>query len=343
MDNGLIRSGNGRVKHLIEMGAERMKLFYRDGMFSLWEGGVPDQEVTSQILGRLAAFRDCKSAGLPDLLETAAKILLSKRYRNTMLLPYSEKFRAPLATVRDASLYAQAGIEREKALQFVKKMAILDGSLARWSDPSCWAGDAEATCYALQVLRSAGEDALFERGFRYLGSRFLGGMLYSTPDTCAFIELLSKMPQSPFPKAVVDGMEKSLTDVTVCRSIRAIDEMTVRIDSKEEVDYLEPRTAFRGELKVDRVTLAPGEKGVMEIIPSQKSIAPLARIYLPGNIAVVQSGASCQKLYLPIKDSTLRLEFYGIRKGRGRLRAVLNDMYDAERVGVLNDVTVGVT
>lgn len=248
-----------------------------------------------------------------------------------------------MKSVRDAAMLYRAGLQKGEAFRLIKNTAVVEEHSARWHDSGCWAGDTEATCYALQVLSAQGEQETVEKGFRYLSTKLVNNMLFSTADTCAFLELLGVLPWKSSPRAILDRKERTVTGTITCQSVKAIDRMLVCMDSRKEMDYLASCSRFKGEMKVDRASLSMGERGVLEITPQESSIAPVARIYLPGNIALVTSGANVQKLYLPIKNNSLRLEFYGIRKGRGKIQAALHDMYDAEKAGVIEGIDITVT
>lgn len=344
MDKGIIRNSIGQVDLLINQGMERMHRFFREGLFSLWEGGRPDLPTTVMVLRNLAPLRGLNNEAFKyAFINTAVDSLRQKRVRDNLLLPYSGEFSAPMKSVRDAAMLYRAGIQKGEAFRLIRKSAVVEEQSARWHDSRCWAGDTEATCHALQVLAPQGEQEMVEKGFRYLSTRLINSMLFSTSDTCAFLELLSVLPWKSSPRAILDGKEATVTGTVICQSVKAIDRMLVCMDSRKEMDYLAPCSRFKGEMKVDRASLSMGEKGVLEITPQESSIAPVVRIYLPGNIALAISGANVQKLYLPIKNRSLRLEFYGIRKGKGKIQAALHDMYDAEKTGVLEGINIAVT
>jgi len=330
MEKGIIRSGLfGHVEMLINQGMEQISHFYREGLFSMWEGGAPDIKTTVMVLRNLAPLR--RESGDKQgirIIDCVVDELHKRKIRDNMLLPYSSAFSAPMKSVRDAALLYHAGIQKSEALGMIRKSAVEEEQSLRWSDPGCWAGDTEATCHALQVLAAQGEDEMVERGFRFLSTRLVNGMLFSTSDTCAFLDLLCRLAWKGSTRAVIDGKERKVDSPMTCTSVKAVDRTLVRVDCQKEVDCLDGCDLRSGVLKVDRTSLSPGERGVMEITPAQSSIAPIARIYLPGNIALVTKGANVQKAVLPIENGSLRLEFYATRKGRGLLHTAIHDMYD---------------
>jgi len=319
----------GQLEMLINQGLEQMSHLYRDGMFSMWKGGTPDLKTTVMVLRNLAPLRreSDASQGI-RIVDCAVDELQKRKIRDNLLLPYSPEFSAPMKSVRDAALHYHAGMQKSEALRLIMKSAVAGGEMLRWSDPGCWAGDTEATCHALQVLAAQGEDEMVERGFRFLSTRLVNGMLFSTADTCAFLELLCRLAWKGSARAVTDGREREVDSTVTCTTVKAIDRALVRVDCRKEVDYLDGCDLRSGVLKVDRTSLQPGGRGVIEITPAQSSIAPIARIYLPGNIALVTMGADVQKAVLPIENGSLRLEFYATRKGSGLLRTAIHDMYN---------------
>lgn len=342
MKSGKISNGNTKVHRLLTQGVERMNIFYRNGNFSLWEGGEPQQHVTRQVLKNLTPLRDMEILNVREMINGSVESLIKQKISDNSLVPYSKKFAADLKTIRDAAALYTSGVKRKEAVKMVRESAVVEGDIARWKDSNCWGGQLEATCLALQVIRSE-DKPLFEKGFRFISGNIQNGRLYSTADTCTFLELLSMMEaDSSGAKVVLDEKETVLTKPVAGKKIEALAPVLVRIDKEQEVDYLSPRADFSGEVKIERTSLSLGEKVELAIIPREETIAPLARIYLPGNVAALKYGASVQKMYLPVEGRELKLEIYGIRKGKGKLRVALFDMYNADKVGVLPGLTINV-
>lgn len=342
MEKGLITNRNEQVRRLIEQGIARMDLFFHNGLFSLWEGGSPDTGITTQVLRNLVPFREWPSGNISSHIGSAVDALKREKMRDNRLVPYGNAFASPMKTVRDAAILYKANIDRKKAYRIVMDQAVTGNDTAFWNDSTCWAQATEATCYALQVLSREGHRDLFQRGLTYLSRRMQNGILHSTSDTCAFLELMMGTAVSPTPQAQVEGKRISIAHPCMCTHVEAIDEVLAKADREEEIDFLKPADNFRAELRISRQELEQGEKGMLEIIPREESIAPLVRIYLPGNIAPLIGGAAAQKLYLPLKGGSLKLEFYAIRRGKGAIHSVIHDMYDAEKVGVLPEQVVTV-
>ena len=342
MEKGVIANGNSEVKRMIQQGAHRMEIFYREDGFCLWEKGKADISVTMQVLSNLKPLWKMNVQNIDEMIENIIEKLLKKKTRDNCLVYYDEKFSGKMKTVRDAVTFYNRGIEKEKAVKLIKNKVKRQGSMAYWEDETCWAGTGEATCLALQVAYHE-MPGLFVKGFNYVSSKLKDGRLYSTSDTCAFLELLNQLSGITTREVIIDGETHLLTGVLIGKEVTAVDKTLVRIDEESEVDYLSPRSDFEGELKIERTSLKLGEKVNLSIQTLEDSIAPLVRIYLPGNLASLKGGTGIQKMYLPVRESPFSLELYGIRRGKGKLRVVLHDMYNEEKVGVLPGLTIRVS
>lgn len=342
MKKKIISNGSNEAERLLYQGAGRMELFYDNGAFSLWEGGTPADYVTAKVLSNLRPLWKMGIHNIDEMISGSVEKLLKNGYKDNSLVCYGSGFAGTMKTIRDAVSFYQRDVEKGKAVALIKEKAVISENMAYWQDQSCWAGETEATSLALQVMNSE-DPALFQKGFNYLSTKLRNGMLYSTSDTKALLELLNGMASPIADKALIDGKEQELNDIVVCREVSAIEETLVRIDEENEVDYLSPRSDFDGELNIERTSLKLGEKINLSITPKETCLAPLVRFYLPGNVASLKGGAGLQMLYLPIRDKVLNIEIYGVRKGKGKLRAVLHDMYDSEKVGVLPGLTINVS
>ncbi len=89
----------------------------------------------------------------------------------------------------------------------------------------------------------------------------------------------------------------------------------------------------------------------MHIRLQEDSICPLARIYLPGCLALLKGGANAQTAHLPVGVSglsfwhearLLELDIVGVRRGRGHLRVAVHDLYDADKIGTAPGIEIGV-
>jgi hypothetical protein len=275
----------------------------------------------------------------------AAAALRKKKYRDNQLLPLGREFAAPMRTTADAvALYFQGNGKKSEALEYLRRSAERSDGTVRWpaSEKHYWGGVVEATCDAARVMLDA-HDALFLPAFRYVCGRIVDGMLYSTADTRALVELLAALRYDPAQVARIDGQEVALGSVSSGREVTAqSDHLIVRIDRKIEIDHLEPRADLRFELELSSTRPRLGERIQIKVVPKQESIAPLVRLYLPGNLAFLQGGANAQTAHLPITRRELVVEAIAVRPGRGKLFATVHDMYDADKVGTLPGIDVQV-
>jgi hypothetical protein len=186
-------------------------------------------------------------------------------------------------------------------------------------------------------------DALFLPAFRTVCSKLVDGMLYSTADTRALVELLAALRFDAAQIAVIDGREVQLRDVTTGEEVTALsDNLIVRADHEIEINHLEPRADFRFELKLSKTKPRLGERIQVTVLPKERSIAPLVRVYLPGCLALLKGGANAQTAHLPVTQDQLVIDAIAVRPGRGKLFATVHDMYDADKVGTLPGVDVQV-
>jgi hypothetical protein len=180
-------------------------------------------------------------------------------------------------------------------------------------------------------------------GFRYVTSKLVDGMLYSTADTRALVELLAGLGFHASDTALIDGREVPLGEVSVGKEVTALtDNLIVRADEQIEIDHLEPRTDFRFALKPSKTRLRLGERIQITVTPKESSIAPLVRLYLPGCLALLKGGANAQTAHLPVEREELVVDAVAVRPGRGKLYATVHDMYDADRIGTVPGIEVRV-
>jgi hypothetical protein len=276
----------------------------------------------------------------------AASALLQRKYKNNQLLPLGRKFRAPLETVADAvALYFHGNGHRHEALRHLRRTAErLDDGTARWptSKRHYWGGQLEATCDAARVMLDAG-DALFLPAFRYVTGKLVDGMLYSTADTRALVELLAGLGFGDSDNALIDGREVPLREVSIGKEVKALtDNLIVRVDEQIEIDHLEPRADFRFGVKPSRKRLRLGERIQIKVAPKESSIAPLVRLFLPGCLALLKGGANAQTAHLPIEQDELVVDAVAVRPGRGKLYVTVHDMYDADKIGTVPGIEIRV-
>jgi hypothetical protein len=276
----------------------------------------------------------------------AAVALGKKGYKNNQLLPLGGEFRAPLETVADAvALYFHGNGHRDKALDYLRRsVERLDDGTARWptSQHHYWGGQLEATCDAARVMLHSG-DALFVPAFRYVTGKLVDGMLYSTADTRALVELLAGLGFRQSDTALIDGREVPLREVSVGKEVTArTDNLIVRVDEQIEIDHLAPRADFRFGVKPSKKRLKLGERIQITVTPKESSIAPLVRLYLPGCLALLKGGANAQTAHLPVERDELVVDAVAVRPGRGKLYVTVHDMYDADKIGTAPGIEIRV-
>jgi hypothetical protein len=298
------------------------------------------------VVHRLLGFDGLPFDDAIEMRGRAAKALRKKKYTNNQLLPLDAAFAAPLETVADAvALYFHSNGQRDEALDHLRRSAErLEDGTARWpaSTHHYWGGQLEATCDAARVMLDAG-DALFVPAFRYVTGKLVDGMLYSTADTRALVELLAGLGFHDSDTALLDGREVPLAEASVGKEVTALtDNLIVRADERIEINYLEPRADFRFALEPSKTQLQLGERIQITVTPQETSIAPLVRLYLPGCLALVKGGANAQTAHLPIEQDELIIDAIAVRPGHGKLCATVHDMYDAGKVGTLPGIEMRV-
>jgi len=312
-------------------------------MFSIWCGGNPGLDITARVAHRLLGYKDLPFPQAKALREKAGAVLLEQGYRDNQLLPLDAGFRAPLQSIEDAvALYFYGNGQREAALQYLRQTVQREDGQVFWPARSAWGGVLETTCDAARVMAHAG-DPLFLPAFRYVTSKLVDGMLYSTADTRALVELLAALRFDRNDTAIIDGKTVQLRDVSIGQTVAAQgDNLIVRVDEQVEINHLEPRSDFRFQVEVTKKVLHLGERLQITVTPQEKSIAPLVRLYLPGCLAWLRGGANAQTAHLPIERDKLVVEAVAVRPGRGRLYAAVHDMYDADKVGTTPGIPIQV-
>lgn len=339
----------------IHAGLKRLSTFqHDDGLFSIWCGGKAGVNITARVAHRLLSFRQLdfvldrvKGFALAEkMLDRAADALGEHRHRDNSLLALGAQFREKggVRSVEDAAALYFYGkdSERDEALTYLRRTAERENGTARWPAKRAWGGTLEVTADAARVLLHAG-DRLFLSAFRYVTSKLVDGRLYSTADTRALVELLASLRFRDTDTALIDGRQVPLTEVSIGQTVTAqTDNLIVRVDEAQEINYLEPANNFLFEVDLSHKSLRLGERVVIRVTPRETSIAPLVRLYLPGCLAWVKGGANAQTAHLPVERDWLEVEAVAVRPGRGQLRVAVHDMYDAEKVGVSPGIEVKV-
>jgi hypothetical protein len=333
-----------RVNGLITTGLQRLSTYVcPDGRFTFWGSGAPDSKLTAKVTHRLLGLRSLPFPVADEMVNKSASVLRGEGVKDNQLLALGESFRSQMLSACDAAAYYFHGTGKDKpeALDFLRRTAVRGDGLAHWSAGDAWGGALEATCDATRVLCKA-RDPLYRAGFAYVGARLINGRLYSTADTRALVELLAVMTAGG--KHVrIDGVEQTLEQPATGRSVTALeDNVLVRVDSEQEINYLEPRAGFLFDVSVDKRNLILGERTQVHVRPRAAALAPLARIYFPPNLALLKGGANAQEAHLPVIGSELVIDAVAVRRGRGKLCVTVHDMYDSDKVGTAPGLEISV-
>jgi hypothetical protein len=314
-----------------------------NGLFSIWCGGTPGTDITARVAHRLLGLRGLNFAQSEALLKLAQAALLDQHYTDNALLPLDQAFQKQMRTVEDAVAYYFAGNgHRAEALAFLHKTVQRDGQRVSWPAKSAWGGQLEVTADAARVMAAAG-DELFLPAFTFVTSQLIDGRLYSTADTRALVEMLASLQVDSAAEAIIDGREVKLTETGIGQEVTALsDNLIVRVEETIEINHLEPRADFRFTVEPAKTRLQVGERTQLTISPQEETIAPLARIFLPGNLAWLKGGANAQTAYLPIEQKQLTVEVVAVRPGAGKLHVSVHDMYDADKIGTIPGIDIQV-
>ena len=312
-------------------------------MFAIWCGGQPGLDITARVAHRLLGLRGLSYEVADTLLGKAKEALLKAGHGDNALLPLDARFAQQMESAEDAVAYYFAGNGRpEAALQLLRQSVRREGSKAYWKAKSAWGGSLEVTADAARVLYDAG-DALFRPAFTFVTGELVNGMLYSTADTRALVELLAFLKFDPATRAVIDGQQVALGEVTIGREVTALsDNLVVRLDEEIEINHLEPRADFQFAVKPTKTSLRVGERIQITVTPKEQTIAPLVRLFLPGTLALLKGGANAQTAHLPVERQELSVDVVAVRPGRGKLYVSVHDMYDSEKVGTIPGIEMTV-
>lgn len=322
-------------------------------MFAIWCGGTPGLDITARVTHRLSAYRGLPYAEAAGMRDRAVAALLKRCHRDNQLLPLDTRFGDKLATIKDAvAIYFHGNGRQKEALKVLRRHAQRRGEQAYWEGKASWGywgGELEATCDAARVMFDAG-DPLFRPAFNYVGGKVINGGLHSTADTRALVELLDFISLPGEPLARIDGVEIQPGELAVGQEVMALrDNLVVRVDEEIVIDHLAPRNNFRFVVEVRPSKLKLGGRASVIITLEEDSICPLARIYLPGCLALLKGGANAQTAHLPVgvegihfwrNTRLLQVEAVAVRKGHGNVHVAVHDLYDAQQIGTHPGVAV---
>jgi hypothetical protein len=340
---GDLATAHGRIL----AGLQRLATFqHPDGMFSIWCGGQPGTDITARVAHRLLGLGGLPFPASEEMLVKAKAALLKAKHHDNALLALDARFRQKMTGPEDAVAYYFAGNgQRPAALHLLRQTVQREGDKVYWKARSAWGGNLEVTADAARAMYDAG-DALFRPAFAFVCGKLVNGMLYSTADTRALVELLAALKFDPARRAVIDGQEVALgdaSDPTIGREVTALsDNLIVRVDEEIEINHLEPRADFQFAVKPTKTHLKVGERIQITVTPKEQTIAPLARLFLPGNLALLKGGANAQTAHLPVERSELTVDAIAVRPGRGKLYVSVHDMYDADKVGTIPGIEINV-
>lgn len=333
-----------RVNGLIMTGLQRLSTCAcPDGRFTFWGSGSPDSKLTAKVTHRLLELRSLPYPLAGEMVKKSAAVLRSEGVRDNQLLPLGESFRSQMQSASDAAAYYfySGDKDKQEALDFLHQTVVRSDGLVHWGAGDAWGGMLETTCDAVRVLYAA-RDPLFRAGFAYVGSRLINGRLYSTADTRALVQLLAKMTLGGR-RVRLDGVEQTLEQPVTGRSVTALeDNVVVRVDKEQEVNYLEPRSGFAFDVSLGKRGLSLGERTQVHLRLRASSLAPLARVYLPPNLALLKGGANAQEAHLPVIGPELVIDVVAVRRGKGKLYVSVHDMYDSDKIGTAPGLKVSV-
>ena len=359
-----------KASQYISAGISRMRLFYKDGLFSLWEDSEPRIDVTVKVLKNLRpAMRldDPIVNELEEMITSCIETLKSKEYKDSELAELDKAFITDIETVEDAAhilMVAEKNEEiYEKAIKLLKEKAIVEEGYARWPAKKSWAGDKEATALAVRALIHAeGLSEYAKLGLKYILARLIGGMLYSTADTSALLDLMIEL-KKVLPHGAVakmNGKEVKIEKPIFVNEVEAKTFIVARRDRKVRINELKDisgmlkvnvslheisetgkQTTEKVVVKKDGVVnLKLGQVIKIKVNVEGNTIIPISKIYLPPGLVSMVGGANIQKVIRA--RSPITIDIIAVRKSEGTLRVVTRDMYQYHISGISKPIKVKV-
>ena len=270
-------------------------------MFSIWCGGQPGVDITARVAHRLLGLRGLPYPESEAMLGQAPKTaLLKAKHHDNALLPLDGGFRHKMDKRRRCRGVLLCRRNANRRLKLLRKTVQREGGKAQWKSKSAWGGDLEVTADAARVMYDAG-DELFRPAFAFVTGKLVNGMLYSTADTRALVELLAALKFDPATRAVIDGQEVALGETSIGQRSDGAQRQPHRARGRGNRDQ-SPGAARRfpvRSVKPTKTKLAVGERIQITVTPKEQTIAPLARLFLPGNLALLKGGANAQTATCP--------------------------------------------
>lgn len=336
-----------KVKVMIGNGISRMKLFFKQDMFSLWEDSSPSTNVTVKVLKNLMpalSIDDHLVDPLKNMIKRATNTLLGKDVRDSELAELDKRFIDGVDKIEDAAhtliaLHNEKDNELyKKALDTIKKKMITKNGGPLWKGEKSWAGDIETTCLVLRALYKTNEmKDVAERGLKNVLMKLVNGMLYSTSDTAALLDLLITIEKNTTvsDKIIVDGVEKSISSPIKAKKAKALRTTLVRRFYKvsiDELDIKEPTLDVNLTFEDNSGNnISVGDIVKLRIDISGSTRIPITKVFLPPTLVAMKGGANVQTI---IADrSPVYVSAIAVRGGNGKIRVFVRDMYRSDIVG----------
>ncbi|HPZ10146.1 MAG TPA: hypothetical protein PL110_18790, partial [Candidatus Eremiobacteraeota bacterium] len=341
--SGVLSGDQKELEEKIYANLQILKKFFKEGFFSLW-GEEPSVEVTVKVLTNMLSYQGLHFVSADRIIQSASKSLLERGIKSYPLTLLSSEFTPPSTRNINPILTYLYGpkLLRQQLVSLIKILAIKSHNFYYWKGDDFWGGTLEATCHALKVMHRAGEKEIFQKALNFIFTNIKNGTLNSTSDTLSLVELLSEVFLPSGSRAIVNGVETSFNDIFPVRGkVEVIEKnLIVRSDREEIVNYLEKQGEISFSIEVSSSHVIIGEILTIIIKPETRTLCPIARIFLPGNIDLLDLTPGIQYINLPVKGSTLEINALAVRNGTGKIRVFLEDFYRPDRTGVSESVEI---
>jgi serine/threonine protein kinase len=319
-----------------------LNIYIKNGLFSLWEESKPSIDVSIKIMSNMKVFLTIPFPLAHRLIETCTEVLLNKGIRkyslsslNARFMPLSGKTENPILTY----LYGPPAIKGQMA-ELIKILALKDGDSYYWKGEDFWGGNMEATCYAIKAMYLCKEEDFFNKGLKFILKNLKNGTLNSTSDTLPFIELLWEINLNGSYTCLVNG-EVTTDKVIVHGKIEALENrLIVKKDRVEKINHMEKTKKLSLSIEVIPDKAIIGEVISIIIKPKIKTICPVVKIFLPGNMDLLEITPGIQFVTLPIKMDSLEIKALAVRKGKGKINVIIEDFYKPEYSGYGESVDI---
>lgn len=323
------------LENKINSGLTLLNIFLCDGLFSLWEESKPSIDVSIKIMSNMKHFLTIPFPRAHRLIQDCTEVLLNKGVRkysltgiNNRFMPMPGKIETPILNY----LYGPQSIKGQMA-EIIKLLALKDGDSYYWKGDDFWGGNLEATCYAIKVMHLCNEKEFFNRGLTFILKHLKNETLNSTSDTLSFIELLSEINFTGSYKYLVNGEITADTIINHGKIEALENRLIVKKDREKQINYMKKTKKIPLSIDVvpDRAII--GEAISIIIKPRIKTVCPVAKIFLPGNIDLLDITPGIQSVTLPVITDSLEIKALAVRKGKGKIHAVIEDFYKPDYCG----------